>query len=273
MTSSLRRIAEQLMQSGGHENTLDYLWNRLMQLMSCALHGEKIYHFENITNHLTQAYNLVSSLLVESEIGNCGLCYSNNAGRPKFLILKETLPLFLEYNSSYKEIATLFNVSKRTIQRILHEYQLYKEKYNHISDDELEELVQKILLDFPNSGVRRMKGYLQAKGLNIQWERIRSALWKLDPEGMILRSVNSNIIHRRKYSVARTLFLGHIDGNHKLITKPVQFYCYIWRRFKIMVYHLRSGQIMELKIISLPCLWRIVTMNWTVVAWFVCWFY
>ena len=166
-----------------------------MQLMNCALHGEEMHHFQNITNHLTQAYNLVSSLLVESEIGNCGLCYSNNAGRPKFLISKETLTLFLEYNFSYKEIATSFNVSKRTIQRRVHEYQLYKEKYNHISDDELEEMVHKIILDFPKSGFRRMKGYLQAKGLNIQWERIHSALWKLDPERMILRSVNSNIIH------------------------------------------------------------------------------
>ena len=52
-----------------------------------------------------------------------------------------------------------------------------------------------------------MKEYLQAKGLNIRWETIRSALWKLDPEGIILRSVNSNIIHRRKYSVPGTLFL------------------------------------------------------------------
>ena len=59
-------------------------------------------------------------------------------------------------------------------------------------------MVHKILLDFPNSGIKRMKGYLQAKGLNIQWERIRSALWELDPEGTILGSVNSNIIHRRK---------------------------------------------------------------------------
>ena len=110
-------------------------------------------------------------------------------------LTEETLTLFLEYNFSNKEIATLFNISKRTMQRRVHEYQLYKEKYNRISDDELEKMVYKILLDFPNSGFRRMKGYLQAKGLNIQWERIHSALWKLDPERMILRSVNSNIIH------------------------------------------------------------------------------
>ena len=54
------------------------------------------------------------------------------------------------------------------MQRRVHEYQLYKEKYNHISDDELEEMVHKIILDFPKSGFWRMKGYLQAKGLNIQ---------------------------------------------------------------------------------------------------------
>ena len=110
-------------------------------------------------------------------------------------LTEETLTLFLEYNFSNKEIATLFNISKRTMQRRVHEYQLYKEKYNRISDDELDKMVYKILLDFPSSGFRRMKGYLQAKGLNIQWERIHSALWKLDPERMILRSVNSNIIH------------------------------------------------------------------------------
>ena len=113
----------------------------------------------------------------------------------QIMLTEETLTLFLEYNFSNEEIATLFNISKRTMQRRVHEYQLYKEKYNRISDDELEKMVYKILLDFPSSGFRRMKGYLQAKGLNIQWERIHSALWKLDPERMILRSVNSNIIH------------------------------------------------------------------------------
>ena len=168
----------------------------------------------------------------------------------------------------------MFNISKRTMQRRVHEYQLYKEKYNHISDDELEEMVHKIILDFPKSGFRRMKGYLQAKGLNIQWERIHSALWKLDPERMILRLVNSNIIHWRKYSVPGTLFLWHIDGNHKLIR---------WRFFinvsprslnnkasTVLVLYIEAVQSYGLpskvrpyhglKIISLSCLQRVVTV-------------
>ena len=103
MTFNLKRITEQLMQSGGEENTLDYLASRSMQLMSCALHGEEMYHFENITNHLTQTYNLVSSLLVESEIGNCGLCCSNNAGRPKFLYQKKYWHFFWNIISAIKK--------------------------------------------------------------------------------------------------------------------------------------------------------------------------
>ena len=42
---------------------------------------------------------------------------------------------------------------------------------------------------------------------------------------MILRPVNSNIIHRRKYSVPRTLFSWHIDGNHKLIRWSFVIHC------------------------------------------------
>ena len=168
----------------------------------------------------------------------------------------------------------MFNISKRTMQRRVHEYQLYKEKYNHISDDELEEMVHKIILDFPKSGFWRMKGYLQAKGLNIHWERIHSALWKLDPERMTLRSVNSNIIRWQKHSVPGTLFLWHINGNHKLIR---------WRFFinvsprslnnkasTVLVLYIEAVQnyglpskvraYHGLKIISLSCLQRIVTV-------------
>ena len=92
-----------------------------------------MYHFENITNHLTQTYNLVNSLLVESETGNCDLCYSNNTGRPKFLTSKETLKLFWNIISAikkqqccstsakeqYKEEFTSTNCIKRNITTLV----------------------------------------------------------------------------------------------------------------------------------------------------------
>ena len=45
----------------------------------------------------------------------------------------------------------------------------------------LTNLVYKISLGFLNSTIRGMKGYLQTKGTNVQWERIRRGnLIKLD---------------------------------------------------------------------------------------------
>ena len=46
-----------------------------------------------------------------------------------------------------------------------------------------------------------MKGHLKAKGHNVQWERVRSFMWMLDIEAALLRSLHSNIIHRRKHNV------------------------------------------------------------------------
>ena len=74
-------------------------------------------------------------------------------------------------------------------------------KHSEISDGELQLLMTKIMYQFPNIGVRRMKGHLKAKGHNVQWERVRSFMWMLDIEAVLLRSLHSNIIHRRKYNV------------------------------------------------------------------------
>ena len=62
-----------------------------------------------------------------------------------------------------------------------------------------------------------MKGHLKAKGHNVQWERVRSFMWMLDPEALLLQSLHSDIIHRKKHNVPSPLWLWHIDGNHKLI--------------------------------------------------------
>lgn len=76
--------------------------------------------------------------------------------------------------------------------------------------------------DFPNCGNRQMQGHLVARGYQIQQSRIRLSQRRVDPEGAVMRQ--SNVIHRREYSVPRPLSLYHIDGNHKLIR-------YIWCGF------------------------------------------
>ena len=49
--------------------------------------------------------------------------------------------------------------------------------------------------------------HLKAKGHNVQCEHVRSFMWRLDPEVVLLRSLHFNKIHRRKYNVPSPLCL------------------------------------------------------------------
>ena len=74
-----------------------------------------------------------------------------------------------------------------------------------------------ILRSFPNCGYRNMRGHLRARGLLIQWNRIKDSMRRVCPEGILSRSLQLTAVHRRTYSVRSPLSLWHIDGNHKLI--------------------------------------------------------
>ena len=107
----------------------------------------------------------------------------------------------LDYDFSYSRIAKLLKVSKKTIQRRVNELHLARLKHSEISDGELGLLMSEIMHQFPNIGVRSMEGHLKAIGHNVQWERVRRFMWMVDPEAFLLRSLHSNIIHRKTYNV------------------------------------------------------------------------
>ena len=86
-----------------------------------------------------------------------------------------------------------------------------------MSNENLDVIVSSIYTEFPNCRIRRMKGFLLARGIRIQWERVRASLWRVDPEGILLRSMQLNVVRRRHYSVPGPLSLWHLDGNHKII--------------------------------------------------------
>ena len=90
-------------------------------------------------------------------------------------------------------------------------------KYTEISSNDLEQEVRNIINQFPNSGIRMVKGHLFSQGINVTWIRVRDTIWKIDPQGIVNRSVNRPINTRRIYNVPGSLALMPIDGNHKLI--------------------------------------------------------
>ena len=62
-----------------------------------------------------------------------------------------------------------------------------------------------------------MKGFLLARSIKVTWARVRNALWNVDPQGILNRTIHCTIIQRRVYCVSGSLALWHLDGNHKLI--------------------------------------------------------
>lgn len=81
---------------------------------------------------------------------------------------------------------------------------------------QLDEAVS-VLHNFPNCGIRKMKGFLLGQGIRVQWNRVRSSLWRTDPSGIQLGTSQLNITSRRHYSVPESRSLRHLDVNHKLI--------------------------------------------------------
>ncbi|XP_067050641.1 uncharacterized protein [Acropora muricata] len=92
-----------------------------------------------------------------------------------------------------------------------------------MSDEELDEVVKDIKKDFCQSGYRMVLGVLRSRGYRIQQRRVMESLRRVDVEGVIMRSLQLKIIHRREYRVYGPNALWHIDTNHKLIRHLSEF--------------------------------------------------
>ena len=145
-------------------------------------------------------------------------CQQFQPGRKKYQIKKGQLNCLLSLDFSIPEIAHFLGVSVRTIKRRMSEYEISVfDKYAEINDKELDVFIGNILREFPNTGYRKMIGYVRAKGYKIQEYRVRESLHRVDLEGFLERTIFLTTIQRRRYHVSGTNALWHIDGNHKLI--------------------------------------------------------
>ena len=54
-------------------------------------------------------------------------------------------------------------------------------------DSELDESVETILDEFPRTGYRRMKGFLQSKGHRVQEKRVQASMHRVGLEGVLSR--------------------------------------------------------------------------------------
>ena len=163
------------------------------------------YHEGNFIEH--GVVDLISEALgcltYSCEIVNCGRTegiFTGSPGRPKFNIPYEQLNFLLERRFTVGQISALLGVSSRTVERRLQEFGLsVRATYADISEEHLDSTVNQILATFPNTGYKRMSGYLRTRGIRIQQRRIRESKRRVDPQGTLLQALEMNVIHRRVY--------------------------------------------------------------------------
>ena len=142
-------------------------------------------------------------------------------GRPRVCLSREQLESLIEANFTVPQIAHMLCVSVSTIRRRMDMYSLaIRATYADINDEDLDQLVLEVANQFPACGSKQMAGHLLSRGLRVQQTRVREALRRVDPHGVVMRQLT--VMRRRRYSVPAPLSLYHIDGNHKLIRLVLQ---------------------------------------------------
>ena len=138
-------------------------------------------------------------------------------GRPKCIIDRETLVHLRNLNYQWKEIASMFLVSRWTISRRVKELGIGDLLgYSNITDEELDRIVRDFKLSHGISvGRSLVTGHLRSLGIRVQQKRVAESLSRVDPDNSRLRW--SILIRRRSYSVPGPNSLWHIDGHHSLI--------------------------------------------------------
>lgn len=84
-----------------------------------------------------------------------------------------------------------------------------------ISDNELDAVMQMLVRRYPNCGSVMMWGHLRGYGIGVSRRRVRESLLRVSPRLVELRT--STTVVRRRYNVASSNALWHIDGLHCLI--------------------------------------------------------
>ena len=88
------------------------------------------------------------------------------AGRPKFDIENDVLEFYLGLKFTRKEVADILGISLRTVGTLIKEYGLKsRDKYNQMNDEELDEMMELVVLENPNSGYNFIHGHLESVGV------------------------------------------------------------------------------------------------------------
>ena len=223
LNNVLHSVLRQLQSENLDENLIDRVQYRLDWIYSTVV---RYVDLDIVDERVVNCIRLAMECLQQNSGSNSNTfhalaaerVFSGERGRPRLQIPFEKMVFLLEKKFKIDEIAKLFITSKSTVERRMRDFGLSAGNfYTSLSDEQLDALITDIQRDFPNVGCKRVTGLLRARGIHMQQDRIRQSMHRVDPEGVLLRALELNIIRRRHYNVAGPLSLWRVDGNHKLI--------------------------------------------------------
>ena len=164
-------------------NMIDALHFRLDWLHGLIIRYFDVYEIgEEVVHLMGTTRDRICNHPQPSESPSPTRIFLGDRGRPRYLIPREQLEFLLERCFSVVDIASLLGarVSIRTIEQRLSEFGL------------------------------RIRSTYSAQAT-------RHLITLVNPAGVLLRALEIQIIHRRRYQVYGPLALWDMDGNHKLI--------------------------------------------------------
>jgi len=137
-------------------------------------------------------------------------------GRPRKVISEPILREMFRpgRNIRISQAAKALRVHRHTVEKYLRSYQIRKQDYSQISDEELDTLVQEFKQCRPMTGLSYLRGHLLQLGWRIQRDRLLASISRVDGIRKVLRK--NSVIKRRQYVSPRPNAVWHIDGHHKL---------------------------------------------------------
>lgn len=110
---------------------------------------------------------------------------------------------------TWSEIADVLMVSRTTLWRHLNELGLDFSRYNMITDDELDSVMELLVRSYPQNGIVMMWGHLRSINIHVTRKRVHESLIRVSPA--IVAQRRSCAISRRTYNVYSSNSLWHID--------------------------------------------------------------
>ena len=217
----LQEISRKLVTKNLRSDKMDYIYFTIDRVEHILALCVQVFSVDTeIFSLLSKAKCLIGSqseLPATAQSFQSDRVFTGDRGRPCYNITRQQLEYSKHYGFNAVEMVAMLGVSEATVRRRLQEYDLLiSESFTPMSDEELDKVVKDMKKDFYQSGYRMVLGILRLRGYHIQERRVMESLRRVVIEGVITRSLQLQIIHRREYRIQNTVHVeermwSHID--------------------------------------------------------------